>query len=160
MTLLFLPPREISKTGCLLLTDSCSVILSHSAINHIRNPHFSGESDKIIWFCGMSEVTIADLHDLKMTEFKNFLPSLGPGKDPVALRSILKDNGETLVVSFMVENTFGVAFQHKSIKEPHVYLLPEVAPGCKSLFTSQNTACDGQRIRRVQSCVLCWNERF
>lgn len=84
-----------------------------------------------MWFCGTSEITVANLQDLKMTEFKNFLPSLGPGKDPVALRSILKDDGETLVVSFMVDNTFGVAYQHKSLKEPHVYLLADAAPGCR-----------------------------
>jgi hypothetical protein len=100
-------------------------------LNNLRNPHFSGELEKVIWFCGTSEVTIANLQDLKMTEYKNFLPSLGPGKDQVALRSVMKDNGDTIVVSFIVDNMFGVAYQHKSIKEPHVYLLPEVAPGCK-----------------------------
>ena len=68
-----------------------------------------------------------------MTEYKNFLPSMGPGKDPIALRSIMKDNGDTIVVSFLVDNTFGVAYQHKSIKEPHPYVLEDVAPGCKYL---------------------------
>lgn len=83
-----------------------------------------------MWFCGSSEISVADLSDLKMTEYGNFLPTLGPNKDPVALRTVMKDNGEKIVVSFIVDNTFGVAYQHKAIKEAHVYLLPEVAPGC------------------------------
>lgn len=69
-----------------------------------------------------------------MTEYKNFLPTLGPGKDPVALRSIMKDGGETMVVTFMVENTFGVAYQHKALREPNIYLLADVAPKCKLLL--------------------------
>ena len=60
---------------------------------HIRNPYCSGEKDKIIWYSGTNELSIVQLSDLKMNEFKNFLPSLGPNKDAVPLRSIIKDDG-------------------------------------------------------------------
>lgn len=69
-----------------------------------------------------------------MTEHGNFLPTLGPNKNPVALRTVMKDDGEKIAVSFIVDNTFGMAYQHKAIKEAHVYLLPEVAPGCILYF--------------------------
>ncbi len=98
---------------------------------HIRNPHCSGETDKVIWFSGSNELSIVDLHDLKMNEFKNFLPSMGAGKDAVPLRTILKDSGETIVCSFVLENNFGVAYKHKSIVEPHIYVLSELLPTCK-----------------------------
>lgn len=74
---------------------------------------------------------MADLADLKMTEYENILPTLGPNKDPVALRAVMKENGDKIVVSFIVDNTFGLAYQHKAIREAHVYLLTEVAPGCR-----------------------------
>jgi hypothetical protein len=147
--------------------------------NILRNPHFSGELDKIIWFCGSSEITIVNLQDLKMTEYKNFLPSLGPGKDPVALRSIMRNGGETLVVSFMVDNTFGVAYQHKSLKEPNIYLLADVAPRCrrhllvKSLLAMENGAetstfvffagqseFDTARGERSQAIISCVNMAY
>lgn len=100
----------------------------------MRNPHFSGENDQIVWFCGSTEISVASLQDLKMTEYKNFLPTMGPNKDPVALRAVTKNSGDKIVVSFIVDNTLGVAYMHKSIREAHVYLLPEVAPGCMILL--------------------------
>lgn len=101
----------------------------------MRNPHFSGEQDKIVWFCGSSEVTVAHLAGLTMTEYKNFLPTIGANMDSVPLRAVLKDIGNKITVSFMIDNTFGLAYMHSGVKEAHTYLLTEIAPGCRSSLT-------------------------
>lgn len=105
---------------------------------HIRNPFSSGETDKVIWFSGSNELSVVDLHDLKMNEFKNFLPSMGQGKDSVPLRSIVKDSGNTMVCSFVLDNNFGIAYKHKSIVEPHIYVISELLPNCSLHLTQSN----------------------
>ena len=65
-----------------------------------------------------------------MNEYKNFLPSQGPNKDAVPLRSIIKDDGQTTVSVFVLENNFGIAYKHKSIVEPHIYVISEILSNC------------------------------
>ena len=55
--------------------------------------------------------------------------------DSVPLRAVLKDIGNKIAVSFMIDNTFGVAYMHSGIKEAHTYVLAEIAPGCSSSLT-------------------------
>lgn len=118
------------KPDFLLQVPSIFVNFSKSAANHLRNPHFSGDHDQIVWFSGYDDISVTKLSDLKSIHYNNFLPIMGPNKQPVALRSVMANNGEKIVVSFMVDNLFGVAYYHKSIKEPHAYTLSEVAPAC------------------------------
>lgn len=56
-----------------------------------RNPHFSGETDGVLWFSGTTSLSIVSLQDLSYNEIKNFLPTYGPGKDGIALRGVMKD---------------------------------------------------------------------
>lgn len=100
-------------------------------MTHIRNSHYSGETDQIIWFSGTNEITVVDLQDMKMTEIKNFLPSMGPGKDAIPLRAVMKDNGRTILVSFAVDNSFGLAYHNKTLREPDPYVLNALLPRCK-----------------------------
>lgn len=101
-------------------------------MTYIRNAHFSGETNKIVWFSGTNEISIVSLFDLKMNEIKNFLPSMGPGQDAIALRAVMKDDGQTIVISFVVDNTFGIAYQNKQVREPNIYLLQDILPNCKT----------------------------
>jgi hypothetical protein len=103
-------------------------------ITFSRNPHYSSENDHIVWFSGTNEVAVVDLHDLKMKDYKTFLPSNGPGKDSVALRALLRDEGRTIVVSFVLDNVFGIAYLHKTLVEPDIYLLSDLLPSFKGLF--------------------------
>lgn len=71
----------------------------------------------------------------QLREIKNFLPSTAPGKDPIALRSIILNNGKTLVITFVVENTFGVAYLHSKIREANVTLLADLCPRSNYILT-------------------------
>jgi len=109
-------------------------------VTHIRNPHFSGENDKVIWFSGTNEISIVDLTDLKMKDYKNFLPSMSGNKDSIALRGILRDDGRTILISFVLDNMFGLAYLHRGLIEPNVYPLFDILPSC-SLYLTKLKDC-------------------
>ena len=95
-----------------------------------RNPHFSGESDSILWFTGTTSICIVNLADLSYNEIKNFLPSLGPGKDGIPLRGVMKDGGKSIMIFFIVDNQPSLAFLGPQNNEPDIYLVDEILPKC------------------------------
>ena len=114
-----------------------------AALNHLRNPHFSGESDKVLWFSGTNDVTVVELSNLKMSEIKNFLPSMGAGKDSIGFRALMKDSGRTILISFLLDTAMGLAYLNKTVREPNIYVLTEILPSCRLDSQSQTALCDG-----------------
>lgn len=97
-----------------------------------RNPHFSGETDGILWFSGTTSVSIVSLSDLSYNEIKNFLPSYGPGKDGIALRGVMKDGGKSILIFFIVDNQPCLAFLGSGNTEPDIYFVEDVLPKCRT----------------------------
>jgi hypothetical protein len=97
----------------------------------VRNAHFTGELEQVLWFSGSNEVTVVELADLRMIEIKNFLPASSNGKETVALRAVMREKGQYIVVAFIVDNNFGLAYQFPGVREPNIYLLTEILPNCR-----------------------------
>lgn len=97
----------------------------------MRNAHFTGELDQVLWFSGSNEVTVVELSDLRMIEIKNFLPASSTGKETVALRAVMREKAQFIVVAFIVDNNFGLAYQFPGVREPNIYLLTEILPNCR-----------------------------
>jgi hypothetical protein len=96
-----------------------------------RNPHFSGETDSILWFSGTTSLCVFNLQDLSVREIKNFFPTYGPKKESLAIRGVLKDSGKTILVFFLVENQPCLAFFGDGNHEPDIYFVDDVLPSCK-----------------------------
>ena len=102
-----------------------------------RNPHFNGEYDSILWFCGTTSIALVSLKDLSFVEYKNFLPSHGKGQDGIAIRGVMKNGGKEVLVFFIVENQPCLAYFGPGLSEPDILFVEDCLPGCKFILTSQ-----------------------
>ena len=96
-----------------------------------RNPHFNGEYDSILWFCGTTSIAFVSLKDLSFREYKNFLPSHGKNQDGIAIRGVMKNGGNDVIVFFIIENQPCLIYFGTDVKEPEIYLVEECLPNCK-----------------------------
>lgn len=100
-------------------------------MNQHRNPHFSGETDRFVWFNGTTSITVVEMADMKMREIKGFLPTLAPGKEPCPFRVLMKDQGTTIVVTFILELSMAIAYMNRNMKEPEIEIMSLILPNCK-----------------------------
>lgn len=118
-----------------------------------RNPHFSGEVDSILWFCGTTSIGIVSLQDLSYNEIKNFLPTYGTNKDGIAIRGIMKDGGKSILVLFIVENQNCLAFLGDGNQEPDIYFVEDILPKYQTLMDlelsldKQTVFCGGNTVK-------------
>lgn len=105
-----------------------------------RNPHFNGEYDSILWFCGTTSIALVSLKDLSFVEYKNFLPSHGKGQDGIAIRGVMKNGGKEVLVFFIVENQPCLAYFGPGLSEPDILFVEDCLPGCKFILPSQKSS--------------------
>lgn len=107
-----------------------------------RNPHFNGEYDSILWFCGTTSLALVNLKDLSYVELKNFLPSHGKGQDGIAIRGVMKNAGKELLVFFIVDNQPCLAYFGPGLSEPDIHFVEDCLPTCKPSFTPVQNLAD------------------
>jgi hypothetical protein len=86
-----------------------------------------------------------------VTELAQTLPSLSPTAFGLAMRCVAKENGRVVLVAFVIENTWSLAYYEKGM-EPDNHLLTDVLPSCKFrklilLTLSWKTILDGDICR-------------
>lgn len=108
-----------------------------------RNPHFTGEQDNILWFCGTSSIAEYNLQDMSFKEYKYFLPRNGPGKESLALRGVTRSNGKSILIFFIVDNQPALSYYSDDTQEPDVYFVDDVLPNFQNLVDLEPSA-DGE----------------
>lgn len=97
----------------------------------VRNPHFSGELDAILWFSGMTTISIVNLKDLSSSDIKNFLPD-NPGQThPMAFRGVMKDGGKSILIFFVIDGQPCFAFLSEGSPEPEILFVEDVLKNCR-----------------------------
>lgn len=71
-----------------------------------------------------------DLNNLSFKEIVNFLPQISTVRYGVACRAVAKNRGTIVLVTFVIDNVFSLAY-HEQNTEPDNYLLNEILPRCK-----------------------------
>lgn len=67
-----------------------------------------------------------------VSELPQALPNLSQTAFGVAMRCVAKENGRILLVAFVIENTWSLAYYEKGM-EPDNHLMADVLPSCKYL---------------------------
>jgi hypothetical protein len=96
----------------------------------VRNPHFTGEIDAILWFSGMTTISIVNLKDLSTSDIKNFLPDNPKQTHPMAFRGIMKDGGKFILIFFVIDGQACFAFLSEGSPEPEILFVEDVLRNC------------------------------
>lgn len=70
-------------------------------------------------------------------ELPNFLPSFGKNKDGVAMRGVMKDQGQTILLYFFIEDQLSIAFWNGT-SDPDIHFVEDLWPSGTPLLPSQN----------------------
>lgn len=100
------------------------------ASNHLRNAHFSGEKEHMVWFCGDSSVCKVNLKDLSFKEVKKVMDSQGKGRDGVALRVLVKANGLEYLLLYAYQDSFKISYINEEKSEVLNIAAEASYPGC------------------------------
>lgn len=97
-----------------------------SNLKLFRQPHFSFEGEKIIWFGGKTCVYIVDLTDLSIFLIDHLIPEndLNP---PEPLFSVADLKREKILTVFLFETEQTLVYYEKD-REPDLHLLSEIFP--------------------------------
>ena len=91
-----------------------------------RQPHFSFEGEKMIWFGGKTCVYIVDLTDLSIFLIDNLIPD-EEDNPPEPLFTIADLKREKILTVFLFENENTLVYYEKD-REPDLHLLSEIFP--------------------------------
>lgn len=83
---------------------------------YLRNPHFTGEDNTVIWFTGTSSIAIVNFDNLKPFYIDNFLPFFSDKQFGIAARAVAKDQGNAIFCTYVMENSFFFSTYFKNRK--------------------------------------------
>lgn len=87
----------------------------------------------MVWFSGTSSICIVNLKEFSYVEIKDFLPQLNDKIFGVACRAVSNQDCSKVLVSFVIESQFSLAFQLKG-REPDKHILEDILPKCKKIL--------------------------
>ena len=101
----------------------------------MRSTVFTSKTGYLIWYSGASNLAIVNMSDISYTLIKGFLPNPDNGlANAIPLRCVAKNNCQTILLTFLLDNEYSLAFFDKQV-EPDVYILSDKFPGkCKTTF--------------------------
>lgn len=104
-------------------------ISDKSPVNFFRNPHFSFEGKKIIWFGGKSTLYTVDLRDMSILKLENVIPQDLGGDDSRTqpLHCIADFEREKVMVSYFFEEEYVLSYLEKG-READIHILNEIFP--------------------------------
>jgi hypothetical protein len=72
---------------------------------YLRNPHFVGEDNTVVWFCGTSKIGVMNFDNLEPAIYDDVIPcydqSIG-----IATRVIAKNQGTMMLIVYLLNNSF------------------------------------------------------
>ena len=83
---------------------------------YLRNPHFIGEDNTVVWFCGTSSIAIVDFNNIKPVYIDNLIPYYDSRNFGVATRCVAKDQGSSIFVVYVMNNLFYISAFFKGKK--------------------------------------------
>lgn len=83
---------------------------------YLRNPHFTGEDNTVVWFCGTSTIAIVNFDNLQPFLIENFLPFFSDSQFGIATKGVSKDQGNAIFCTFVMNNSFFFATYFKKRK--------------------------------------------
>lgn len=86
-----------------------------------RNPHFSFEGEKMVWFKGKFSISLIDLRDLSQVEYNNLIP-YDPNEEhlPEPRFSVADFKREKILLYYEVGQTGMILYQEER-NDPHIY---------------------------------------
>lgn len=92
-----------------------------------REPHFSFEGDKLVWFGGLTSLYIVDLTSLTQIKIDNFIYDTPSGKPAQPMNAVADFNRQKYLVHYKVEREDIIVF-HKHGREPDPHIIEEILP--------------------------------
>ena len=97
----------------------------HSKVPVFREPHFSFEGEKMIWFGGNNSISIVDLRDLSQTVVSNLLPEFEELEStPEPKLSIADFKASKLMILYEMDGESLIVYNERD-RDPDMYILPE-----------------------------------
>ena len=100
---------------------------------YLRNPHFTGEDNTVVWFCGTSTIAVVDFNNLKPLYIENFIPYFDARNFGVATRCVSKDQGRAIFAIYVMNNSFYIATYFKGHK-PKNKKVKEILPNFGKVY--------------------------
>ena len=106
-----------------------AAVADSAPVNIFRNPHFSFEGKKIIWFGGKSTLYTVDLRDMSVLKLENVIPQDLGGNDSKTqpLHCIADFDREKVLVSYFFEEEYVLSYNEKG-READIHILNEIFP--------------------------------
>ena len=88
----------------------------------MRNPHFTEEGDTMIWFSGTTQLCVVNMTNFGAREIQNLLPSVSELDSAIALRCVAKNQGKVILVSYLYNQEYKLAYYEAGEEASHVYV--------------------------------------
>lgn len=93
-----------------------------------RQPHFSFEGKKVIWFGGKTTLYSVDMRDLSLLKIENMMPSdIQGAPTPEPLHVVADFDREKVLATFYFDQEFVMSYSEKS-READIHLITELFP--------------------------------
>lgn len=104
-------------------------VTDRAPVNFFRNPHFSFEGKKVIWFGGKSTLFTVDLRDMSVLKLENVIPQDLGGDDSRTqpLHCVADFEREKVLVSYFFEEEYVLSYIEKG-READIHILSEIFP--------------------------------
>lgn len=80
---------------------------------YLRNPHFVGEDNTVIWFCGTKSIAVVNFDNMKTYFIDNIVPFFSKSKFGIATRCVSKNQGNAIFLIFVMNNQFYISYYFK-----------------------------------------------
>lgn len=128
--------QEVKTNNLLLLEPNFSEkfrypgeIADEVPFNKFRQPHFSFEGKKIMWFGGKTTLYTVDLRDMSILKIKNLLPEvmLGQGSTPEPMYALADFDKEKYIATYFYTDEFVLSYVEKN-READIHLMSDIFP--------------------------------
>lgn len=105
-----------------------SQIQDRAPFNQFRQPQFSFEGSKVIWFGGKTTLFSVDLRDMSILKIENVMPKdLQGAVPPEPLHVIADFEREKILASFYFEDEYVLSYNEKG-READIHILTDIFP--------------------------------
>lgn len=75
---------------------------------YLRNPHFSGEDNTVLWFCGTSTLAVMNFDNLEPFYIENAVPFINKKSIGMITQAVSRNGGELIFIVYLLNNIFYV----------------------------------------------------
>ena len=102
--------------------------------NYLRNPHFVGEDNTVIWFCGTKSIAVINFDNMNTYYIDNIIPFESKDKFGIATRCVSKNQGNAIFLVYVMNNKFFLSLYFKGHRNKNIPL-QNMLPDFKKIYS-------------------------